>query len=63
MSLVSQLDHINATAVAEILGCSVATVKRRAQAGTLPAFKLPGRTGSYVFVRSEIEALAEGVTT
>lgn len=62
MRTVSQSDHINATAAADILGCSVATVKRKAKDGDLPyAFKLPGKTGSYVFLRSEIQALAEGV--
>lgn len=44
--------------VAEILGCSVATVKRRALVGDIPyAQKLPGETGAYLFDRVTIERL------
>jgi predicted DNA-binding transcriptional regulator AlpA len=60
---VSQLDHLlSAAETAELLGYSVATIKRRAKDGTLPvAMKLPGATGAYLFDRNEV-LNAEGVT-
>ncbi len=37
--------------VAEILGISGRTVRRRIVAGTYPATKLPGSTGAYILPR------------
>lgn len=51
---------LNSEQVAEILGLNRATVNRRAAAGELPAIKLPGRTGAYLFDRALIEQLAKG---
>ncbi len=45
---------------AELLDTTVATVSRWAAAGKLPvAHKMPGRTGAYLFNRSDVEALRE----
>ncbi len=44
---------------AEIIGCSVSTVKRYVDSGRLaPVHQLPGRTGAYLFAREDIERLA-----
>ena len=48
-------DIINATEAAEILGISVRAVQHRIMRGTLPAQKLPGRTGAYVLNRNDVE--------
>jgi len=48
--------HLSSAQVAEILGCDVRTVNRRAGSGDIPYLvKLPGRTGSYVFKAADIE--------
>jgi len=45
---------------AQIVGVSVATIKRAAATGNLPpAHKLPGANGAYLFHRSDVEALAQ----
>jgi excisionase family DNA binding protein len=41
--------------VATMLGKSIRTVQRMAEAGELPAMKLPGETGAYVYDPTEIE--------
>lgn len=42
--------------VAEILSYSIATVKRLALRGDLtPAFKVPGKTGAYLFAPEVVE--------
>ena len=41
--------------VAEILGVSIRTVQRLAESGDLPAIKLTGQTGAYVFEPTEVE--------
>lgn len=56
----SQSDHIGTAQAAELLGRSVATVKRLAKSGDLPyVFKMEGETGAYVFSRTAIEAIAK----
>jgi excisionase family DNA binding protein len=49
-------DLIGAPEVAAILHTSLSTVKRRARTGEIPATKLPGEFGAYVFSRADIEA-------
>lgn len=41
--------------VAEILKVSIRTVQRLAESGELPAIKLTGQTGAYVFEPTEVE--------
>lgn len=41
--------------MAEILGVSIRTVQRLAESGDLPAMKLSGQTGAYVFDPTEVE--------
>lgn len=41
-----------------MLGVSRATVNRYAASGNLPARKLGGRTGPYLFERGDVERLA-----
>lgn len=49
------------TEVAALLGKQPRTIQRQADAGLLPTIaKLPGRTGAWLFDRSEIEALSTG---
>lgn len=43
------------------LGKSRATVKRWAASGRLPATKLPGPLGQYVFEREDVDALAQEI--
>lgn len=51
-------DLITTAEVAEQLGCDVRTVHRMVRTGRLtPRQKLPGRTGSYVFDASDVDAL------
>lgn len=54
----NQHEPMSAREVASRLGIDLRTVQRQARNGKLPATKLPGVTGSFVFDRSEIEALA-----
>lgn len=59
MSYLAQPQFITAGAAAEILGWSLAKVKRQARVGELPwRIKLDGRTGAYLFDRHVIEAIA-----
>lgn len=51
-------DVITSVEVAELLGVSRATVNRRAARGKLPARKLPGAKGQFLFLRKEIDELA-----
>lgn len=44
--------------VAELKGWSVTSINRWALLGELPATKLPGRTGAYLFDRSVVEMFA-----
>lgn len=46
---------IGALEAAELLGVDRSWVLKLAREGALDATKLPGRTGSYVFTRAEIE--------
>jgi hypothetical protein len=50
---------ITSSEVAKLLGKSVSAVNRDAQLGYLPvAYKVPGKTGSYLFDRAAVEAKA-----
>lgn len=52
-------DEIVALEVCGILGIDRSTLIRRVQAGRLiPTRKLPGRTGAYLFRRSDVMAAA-----
>jgi hypothetical protein len=49
---------LSSAQVAEILGCDVRTVNRRAGAGDIPyLLKMPGKTGAYVFLAGDIERI------
>jgi excisionase family DNA binding protein len=50
---------IGAAEAARILGLSHSGLRRLIDIGTLPAHKLPGRTGAYVLERDAVEALAK----
>ena len=51
--------YVSPAGAAPILGCSVPTVLRMISRGALvPVGKLPGRTGSYVLDRSDVERVA-----
>lgn len=53
-------DLIGTKEAAELIGCTVSTLTRRAQLGRVnPAMKLPGETGAYLWRRSDIEAMAD----
>lgn len=49
-------DFLTTAQVAELTGWSVTSINRWALKGELPARKLPGRTGAYLFDRSAVEA-------
>ena len=49
--------------VAELLHISPRAVRHRALVGTLPAIKMPGRTGAYIFRRGEIDAAREAAAS
>lgn len=54
----SQSELLGVSEAAEIVGVSIATIKRAAVAGALPvALKMPGATGAYLFHRADVEAL------
>lgn len=54
-------DLITTAQAAELLNYTVAWVNKLAASGRLPvAQKLPGRTGAYLFRRSEIESSRSG---
>lgn len=60
LGVVSQSDYIGSAEAAELLGWSRAKVKREAQSGAIPvALKMPGETGAYLFLRSDIEQLIQ----
>lgn len=49
--------------VADILNYSIATVKRLALRGELPpAFKVPGKTGAYLFAPEAVERYREAAS-
>lgn len=53
------VDLLSALQAAEVLGISRRALINRVEAGTIePIGKLPGRTGSFLFDRSYIEAVA-----
>lgn len=54
---VSQIASLLSTKeAADILNYSIATVKRLALRGELtPAYKVPGKTGAYLFTADEVE--------
>lgn len=52
-------DLISAAEAAQILHISVRAVQHRIAAGSLPAQKLPGKTGAYILNRAEVEAIAK----
>lgn len=52
-------DLLTVDQVAGILNLSPRAVRHRALAGTIPATKLPGRTGSYVFRRADVVAVRD----
>lgn len=57
----SQSELLGVSEAAELVGVSIATIKRAAVAGHLPiAHKMPGQTGAYLFHRADVEALAKG---
>lgn len=59
VSTMSQQDHLRTRDVAEVLGTSIATVKRLALSGELPhADKYPTKTGGYLFDRNVVEMFA-----
>jgi predicted site-specific integrase-resolvase len=50
---------IPAAQAKDILGVDVRTVHRMARSGLLPsAMKIPGKTGAWLFDRSEVERIA-----
>ncbi len=49
---------ISVAEAASILGISYRSVHRLISAGTLPAHKLSGKTGSYVISREDVGSLA-----
>ena len=56
----SQSELLGVSEAAELVGVSIATIKRAAAAGSLPvALKMPGATGAYLFRRSDVEQLAK----
>jgi DNA-binding transcriptional MerR regulator len=51
-----QDDLLPTKAVAELLGCTVATVNRWATEGRLtPAVEMPGKTGARLYLRTTVE--------
>ena len=48
-------DFLTTAQVADLTGWSVTSINRWALKGQLPARKLPGRTGAYLFERSVIQ--------
>lgn len=52
-------DFLTAAEVAAMFRMSGRTIRQRAHEGKIPAIKLPGRTGAYIFRRADIEALEQ----
>jgi excisionase family DNA binding protein len=48
-------DLLTTAQVSNLTGWSVTSINRWAKDGDLPAAKLPGRTGAYLFARSTVE--------
>lgn len=53
--MAEQRQVLSSPQVAELLGKSVRTIQRLAESGELPAIKMDGRTGAYVFDATEVE--------
>jgi excisionase family DNA binding protein len=51
-------DHITSGEACRILGVNPSTLTRWANDGTVPAIKLPGKNGPFVYRRATIEILA-----
>ncbi len=52
-------DFLTTAQVASLTGWSVTSINRWAAAGDLPATKLPGRTGAYLFMRPDVDRFRE----
>lgn len=53
------VDPIPTAEAARLLDLDTSTVLRMAKSGAIPhAYKIPGRTGAYIFDRQQIERLA-----
>lgn len=59
MSTMSHAELVGIRYAMSALGKSRATVKRWAASGRLPATKLPGPLGQYVFERQDVDGLAQ----
>lgn len=60
MSKVAHMDLMSTAEAADRLDISIATLNRWAKNGAVPvAIQAPGRTGTRMFRREDIEALAE----
>jgi hypothetical protein len=57
LTVTEQRQLLTAVQVAEILGKPVRAVQRMAKAGLIPATKLDGQTGAYVFDPDDVEPL------
>ncbi len=55
--MTAQRRMLSAAQVAEMLGKSLRTVQRMAEAGDLPAEKMPGQTGAWLFDAATIDYL------
>ncbi|WP_423132892.1 helix-turn-helix domain-containing protein [Gordonia malaquae] len=55
----SKQSSIGSATAARILGISRSHLQRLASSGRVPADKLPGPVGAYVFDRDAVEALAK----
>jgi excisionase family DNA binding protein len=56
-------DVIGAREAAHMLGVDRSWVLKLAREGVLESTKLPGRTGSYVFIRAEVERYMVALAT
>lgn len=55
----SDTSLVGTTEAADILGWSIAKVKREAKSGRLPiALKMAGETGAYLFHRSTVDLIS-----
>jgi excisionase family DNA binding protein len=53
--MAEQRQVLSSPQVAALLGKSVRTIQRMAESGELPAIKMGGQTGAYVFDANEVE--------
>jgi len=60
MSQPAQPRLLSASDVADILGVSLATVKRKAASGAIPTLGRLGDTGAYVFDADAIDTFTSG---